>query len=168
MTAPSINEIVRRRRAVTAEMPLRFARYFGTSAQLWLNLQSQYDLDIASRKIGRRLERAIHHLALTFLSPVLPDLGSQLPVPQGGGIFGFCSFCLKAGTEHHGSQQTQEAVERSVQAVIRLPLSKQRTINGCDAGTENPRRHLGPLRWAGRRLWNFAVLQKCYTPSGPF
>ncbi|MGH7985876.1 MAG: HigA family addiction module antitoxin, partial [Candidatus Binataceae bacterium] len=52
VTAPSINEIVRRRRAVTAEMALRLSRYFGTSAQLWLNLQSQYDLEIADRRIG--------------------------------------------------------------------------------------------------------------------
>ena len=44
VTAPSINEIVRRRRAVTAEMALRFSRYFGTSAEVWLNLQAQYDL----------------------------------------------------------------------------------------------------------------------------
>lgn len=60
VTAPSINEIVRRRRAVTAEMALRLSRYFGTSAQLWLNLQSQYDLEIADRRIGKKLERAIH------------------------------------------------------------------------------------------------------------
>jgi antitoxin HigA-1 len=60
VTAPSVNEIVRRRRAVTAEMALRISLYFGTSAQLWLNLQAQYDLEVASRRIGRRLERAIH------------------------------------------------------------------------------------------------------------
>lgn len=65
VTAPSINEIVRRRRAVTAEMALRLSRYFGTSAQLWLNLQSQYDLEIASRRIGRRLERVIHPTLLS-------------------------------------------------------------------------------------------------------
>jgi len=59
VTAPSVNEIVRRRRAVTAEMALRLSRYFGTSAQLWLNLQSQYDLEVASRRIGKKLERAI-------------------------------------------------------------------------------------------------------------
>lgn len=60
VTAPSVNEIVRRRRAVTAEMALRLSRYFGTSAQLWLNLQSQYDLEVANRRIGSRLERVIH------------------------------------------------------------------------------------------------------------
>ena len=55
VTAPTVNEIVRRRRAVTAEMALRFSRYFGTTAQLWQNLQAQYDLEIANRKIGEEI-----------------------------------------------------------------------------------------------------------------
>lgn len=72
VTAPSINEIVRRRRAVSAEMALRLSRYFGTSAQLWLNLQSQYDLEIAVRRIGRVLERSIHPIPRPDLSDPLP------------------------------------------------------------------------------------------------
>jgi addiction module HigA family antidote len=59
VAAPTVNEIVRRRKAVTAEMALRFSRYFGSSAQFWLNLQNQYDLEIANRKIGKMLERKI-------------------------------------------------------------------------------------------------------------
>src|SRR6202521_2486121 len=62
VAAPTVNEIVRRRRAITAEMALRVSRYFGTSAQLWQNLQTQYDLEIASRKIGKQVERAIQPL----------------------------------------------------------------------------------------------------------
>src|SRR5882762_6281895 len=63
VAAPTVNEIVRRRRAITAEMALRLSRYFGTSAQLWQNLQTQYDLEIASKRIGKKGERAIrtHH-----------------------------------------------------------------------------------------------------------
>jgi addiction module HigA family antidote len=68
VTAPTVNEIVRRRRAVTAEMALRFSRYFGTSAQLWQNLQSQYDLEIANRKIGKQVERKIQPLPRPDLS----------------------------------------------------------------------------------------------------
>lgn len=59
VAAPTVNEIVRRRRAVTAEMALRLSRYFGTTAQLWQNLQAQYDLEIANRKIGKQVERKI-------------------------------------------------------------------------------------------------------------
>jgi len=39
-------------RAITADTALRLARYFGTDAQFWLNLQSHYDLEIAIRKNG--------------------------------------------------------------------------------------------------------------------
>ena len=63
VSVPTVHEIVRRRRAVTAEMALRFSRYFGTSAQLWQNLQAQYELELASQKIGKRLERSIEPLA---------------------------------------------------------------------------------------------------------
>jgi addiction module HigA family antidote len=68
VTAPTVNEIVRRRRAVTAEMALRLSRYFGTTAQLWQNLQSQYDLEIACQKIGRKVESGIQPLARPDLS----------------------------------------------------------------------------------------------------
>jgi addiction module HigA family antidote len=54
-----INEIVHGKRAVTADTALRLARYFGTSARFWLNLQTQYDLDIQSDILGDRLEREV-------------------------------------------------------------------------------------------------------------
>lgn len=62
VAAPTVNEIVRRRRAITAQMALRLSRYFGTSAQLWQSLQTQYDLEIVSRRIGKKVERAIQPL----------------------------------------------------------------------------------------------------------
>ena len=63
VSLPAVNEIVRRRRGITAEMALRLARYLGTTAQLWQNLQSQYDIEIASRKMGKAVERHIQPLA---------------------------------------------------------------------------------------------------------
>ena len=54
-----INEIVLRKRAVTADTALRLARYFGTSEQFWLNLQSQYDLDVERDRLGDRLEAEV-------------------------------------------------------------------------------------------------------------
>jgi len=59
-----INEIVHGTRSVSADTALRLARYFGTSERFWLNLQSQYDLDIESDRIGERLEREIVPLAV--------------------------------------------------------------------------------------------------------
>jgi addiction module HigA family antidote len=55
--ARRINEIVLRKRSISADTALRLARFFGTSPQFWLGLQSDYDLDVASDRLGRRLER---------------------------------------------------------------------------------------------------------------
>ena len=54
-----INESVHGTRAVTADTALRLGRFFGTTAQLWMNLQTGYDLEIESRKLKRRLEREV-------------------------------------------------------------------------------------------------------------
>ncbi len=59
-----INEIVHGTRSVSADTALRLARYFGTSERFWLNLQSQYDLDVESDRIGARLEKEITPLAV--------------------------------------------------------------------------------------------------------
>ena len=42
-----INQIVHGKRAVTADTALRLARYFGTSANVWMRLQARYDLEVA-------------------------------------------------------------------------------------------------------------------------
>ncbi len=54
-----INEIVLGKRRITAETALRLARYFGTSPQFWLGLQSDYDLDVAADALGPRLQREV-------------------------------------------------------------------------------------------------------------
>ena len=57
--ARRINEIVLGKRGITADTALRLARFFGTSAQFWTGLQSQYDLDVAAEALGGRLEREV-------------------------------------------------------------------------------------------------------------
>ncbi|MEK6791648.1 MAG: HigA family addiction module antitoxin [Deltaproteobacteria bacterium] len=54
-----INEIVLKKRRITADTALRLSRFFGTSSEFWLGLQSQYDLDIAADKLGDRLEKEV-------------------------------------------------------------------------------------------------------------
>lgn len=49
VTPARIDEIVRCRRGITAETALRLARYFGTDAQSWRNLQDRYELAVAER-----------------------------------------------------------------------------------------------------------------------
>ncbi|WP_062387592.1 HigA family addiction module antitoxin [Demequina iriomotensis] len=50
-----INEIVHGKRGVTADTALRLARYFGTSAEFWLNLQSHYELDLAEDRAADQI-----------------------------------------------------------------------------------------------------------------
>jgi addiction module HigA family antidote len=57
--AARLNEIVRGRRGITADTALRLARYFGTTPELWLNLQTFYDLRMAQRKTSRMIERQV-------------------------------------------------------------------------------------------------------------
>lgn len=57
-----VSNIVRGKRGITADTALRLARFFGTSAQFWLNLQTRYDLETAQEAVGERLEREIRPL----------------------------------------------------------------------------------------------------------
>ncbi len=57
--ARRINEIVLKKRRVTADTALRLARFFGTSARFWLGLQMDYDLDVAADTLEDRLEREV-------------------------------------------------------------------------------------------------------------
>lgn len=54
-----VNDIVRGRRAVTADTALRLARYFGTTPEFWINLQAHYDLEIARETSRRRIEKEV-------------------------------------------------------------------------------------------------------------
>jgi addiction module HigA family antidote len=54
-----INDIVLGRRGITADTAFRLARYFGTTPEFWINLQSRYDLDVAERTLRRRIEREV-------------------------------------------------------------------------------------------------------------
>lgn len=56
---PRINDIVREKRAITADTALRLARHFGGDAKSWLNLQMAYDLRVAELKNGRKIAREI-------------------------------------------------------------------------------------------------------------
>jgi addiction module HigA family antidote len=61
-----INRIVNNKYRITAELALRLAAYFGTSAQFWMNLQTSYDLRMAERQSGAKVKREVR--------PVQPEL----------------------------------------------------------------------------------------------
>ena len=56
VTPARINEIVRERRGITANTALRLARYFGTDAQSWMNLQNQYELAVSEKQLVSDIE----------------------------------------------------------------------------------------------------------------
>ena len=57
--ATRINDIVHARRAITADTALRLARFLGTSARFWMELQQSYDLDKAQDELGDNLMQEI-------------------------------------------------------------------------------------------------------------
>ena len=59
VSAPTVNDIVRERRGITADMALRLGRYFDTTAQFWMNLQSNYELRIERRALAEKLDAIV-------------------------------------------------------------------------------------------------------------
>ncbi len=59
-----INEIIHRKRSITADTALRLSVYFGNSASFWLGLQMDYDLDVAEDTISDKIHKEVHQLAV--------------------------------------------------------------------------------------------------------
>ena len=57
--ARRVNEIVHGKRSITADTALRLAKYFGNSAQFWMNLQTRFDLEIQNDEIRHELNKNI-------------------------------------------------------------------------------------------------------------
>jgi addiction module HigA family antidote len=57
-----VTEILHRRRSVTADTALRLARFFGTSAEFWVRLQSKYDLAVAEDESAEMVAREVRPL----------------------------------------------------------------------------------------------------------
>lgn len=57
--ANRLSDIARGHRAITAETALRLGRYLGTGAELWMNLQANYDLAIARQQLSETIDREV-------------------------------------------------------------------------------------------------------------
>ena len=57
--ARRINEIVHGKRGISADTALRLARYFRTSEEFWMNLQTHYDLEVERQRLRGRLRREV-------------------------------------------------------------------------------------------------------------
>lgn len=58
--ANRITGILNEQRAITADTSLRLARFFGTTPEFWLNLQTAYDLRRTKVQVGGQIEREVH------------------------------------------------------------------------------------------------------------
>jgi antitoxin HigA-1 len=65
VTPIRISQIVHGRRAISVDSAMRFARYFGTSAAVWLRLQVRYDLEVAEKELSGRINREVKVLHRT-------------------------------------------------------------------------------------------------------
>lgn len=76
-----ITRIVGGERAITADTALRLARYFRTSPQFWLNLQTHYDLTLATRTATSALEQIVPHASIETTEPPseTPHLSIAIP-----------------------------------------------------------------------------------------
>ena len=54
-----ISQIVNEQRGITADTALRLARYFGTTPEFWVNLQTRYDLEVARRRAGKEIRARV-------------------------------------------------------------------------------------------------------------
>ena len=59
VTSEHIGRVLLGTRGIGGDLALRLARFFGTSAQLWMTLQSQYELDVAEDKSGRSIAKRV-------------------------------------------------------------------------------------------------------------
>src|ERR1041384_463749 len=57
--ANRISDILRGKRPITADTALRLARFFGVSAQMWINLQSKYDLQMAEDRLAEKVAEEV-------------------------------------------------------------------------------------------------------------
>ena len=65
VTPIRISQIVHGQRAITVDTAMRPARYFGTSAAVWLRLQVRYDLEVAEKQLSKRINREVKVLHQT-------------------------------------------------------------------------------------------------------
>jgi antitoxin HigA-1 len=57
--ANRLTEIINGKRSISADTAMRLGRYFGTSCQMWMNLQSHYDLEVAEDALAERIDSEV-------------------------------------------------------------------------------------------------------------
>ncbi len=70
VNATRINRIIRGKSAITADTALRLGRYFGTTPQLWLNMQTRYDLEKAKDESETKIKETVRPRPKTDVSTI--------------------------------------------------------------------------------------------------
>lgn len=68
VTPIRISQIVNRKRSITVDTAMRLARYFGTSASVWLRMQVRYDLEVAEDELSDKINREVKVYQQPFAS----------------------------------------------------------------------------------------------------
>ncbi len=66
VTPRRINEIVNKKRAITADTALRLSKFFGNSAEFWMNLQNRYELEMARDKLATKIDSEVEIFPMLF------------------------------------------------------------------------------------------------------
>ncbi len=67
--ANRVSQIIAGKRSITADTALRLGRYFGTSPDLWMNLQKTYELDLARQQLGKAIKHIPQRRVVVSLAP---------------------------------------------------------------------------------------------------
>ena len=65
VSASRVNALVRERRGITTDTALRLARFFNTTPQFWLNLQTSFDLKQTENEVGEKIAHEIHPIQVS-------------------------------------------------------------------------------------------------------
>ena len=139
-----INEIVHGKRAISADTALRLARYFGTTDQFWLNLQTRYNLELQKDHLGKRLEAEVRVLEREVWKFV-PVVGCQPNPREESHLFeairldlpAVATYLLKNGanahaTDNHGKTLLHATAKENAPGVAKVLLSNGADVNAMD------------------------------------
>jgi addiction module HigA family antidote len=79
-----ISQILKGQRAITADTAMRLGRFFGTSSEMWMNLQQNYDLELAMREKETRSHESSRHWRIIPNLPGPRNVSAETPLPGGG------------------------------------------------------------------------------------
>ena len=77
-----IVEILNRKRGISADTALRLARYIGTSAEFWMNLQAQYDLSVAQQESGKLIAARVQPAERNAIPKRSNNRGRKISTPR--------------------------------------------------------------------------------------